>query len=151
MSQRFHPGLARPAVVLGYLGLVPPAACLILAHLSDSLRWFSMAASAFYAAVILSFLGGMWWMTGLLSGERRTTPYFLAILPSLIAWASTLPWVFGARWPGPSLVLLGLVLLLSPLNDHALSRRIALPAGWLALRNRLAIAMGVLTLSMAAS
>lgn len=145
-----HPGLARPAVVLGYLGLAPQAACLALATLSDPFRWASMAAAAFYAAVILSFLGGMWWMAGVLSDERRATPYVLAILPSLIAWASTLPWVFGAVWPGPSLFILGSALLLSPLCDRAISRRIAHPAGWLSLRVRLASGLGILTLAMAA-
>lgn len=143
-------GLQRPMVAIGYLGLAPQATCLVLSSLSEPFRWAGMAAACFYAAVILSYFGGMWWMAGLLSGERRARFYLAAIFPSLFAWVATLPWVFGAAWPVPSLFALGVALLLSPLADYSLDRQIALPAGWLRLRVILSAGLGLLTLAMAA-
>lgn len=142
--------LPRPLVVLGLAGLAPQAFCLALAMMGGSLHWVGLAAGCFYAALILSFLGGMWWMAGLMAGERRSSVYALAVAPSLMGWIALLPWVFAWRWPGPSLIALGLLLLVSPLADAALSRSIALPAGWLRLRIIMAVGLGLLTLALTA-
>ena len=63
----------------------------------------------------------------------------------LIGWAALLPWCFGGRWPGPSLAVLSLALLISPLVDRALGRHMAFPAGWLRLRIVMATGLGVMT------
>ena len=141
--------LPRPLVVLGLAGLLPQAFCLVMA-MDSANHYFAIAAACCYAAVILSFLGGMWWMAGALGGLREPGVYILAVMPSLAAWAALLPWCVGWTWPGPSLALLGVLLLISPLADAALSSRMALPAGWLRLRMVMAGGLGLLTLAIAA-
>lgn len=141
--------LPRPMVVLGLAGLTPQALCLLLVAFSQTYRWAAIASACFYAAIILSFLGGLWWMAALQSGERKARFYVLAVIPSLVAWAALLPWVVGATWPVPSLIALGLMLLISPLADRMLARSIAFPRGWLKLRATMASGLGLLTLTLA--
>ncbi|HMP57003.1 MAG TPA: DUF3429 domain-containing protein [Novosphingobium sp.] len=143
------PALPRPLVWLGLAGLLPQALCLASLAVAPSWQWVALAAGCFYAAIILSFLGGLWWMAGLLSCERRAWIYGLAVVPSLAGWAALLPWLVGWPWPGPSLLALGLILLASPLADAVIARRIAMPAGWLGLRVMMALGLGLLTLGLA--
>ena len=143
--------LPRPLVAFSLAGLLPQAICLALVAQGGPERWLGLAAACFYAAIILSFLGGMWWMAGLLSGLRAGWVYGLAVVPSLIGFASLLPWSLGWTWPGPSLVALALALLASPLVDRALARHVALPAGWLRLRLIAAGGLGLMTLLIAAA
>ena len=142
--------LPRPLVILGLAGLLPQALCLAMALQDGPSHWFAIAAACCYAAVILSFLGGMWWMAGALAGLREPWVYGMAVVPSLAGWAALLPWCVGWTWPGPSLVALGLLLLASPLADASLASRVALPAGWLRLRCAMAGGLGLLTLAIAA-
>ena len=142
--------LPRPLIALGLAGLVPQAICLMAVAYGGPERWIALAAGCFYAAIILSFLGGMWWMAGLLSGLRAGWVYGLAVLPSLIGFAALLPWTVGWSWPGPSLVVLALALLASPLVDRTLARHIAVPPGWLRLRMAMAGGLGLMTLLIAA-
>lgn len=126
--------LPRPLVAFGLAGLLPQAICLLLVLHGGSERWIGLAAACFYAALILSFLGGLWWMAGLLSGRRAGWVYGLAIVPSLIGLAALLPWNAGWNWPGPSLVVLALALLESadrsrPRPAHCLPRGLAAAAG----------------------
>ncbi len=143
------PALPRALVIFGLFGLLPQAACLVLAGAGGESHWFALAAGCCYAAIILSFLGGLWWMAALLAGLREAWIYGLAIAPSLVGWAALLPWCLGWRWPGPSLVALGLALLASPLVDRALARRMMMPPGWLRLRGIMAGGLGTLTLAIA--
>ena len=143
--------LPRPLIVLGLAGLAPQALCLWLALQDGPNHWFAIAAGCCYAAIILSFLGGLWWMAGALAGLTEGWVFGVAVVPSLAAWAALLPWCVGWTWPGPSLALLGLLLLASPLVDLALARRIALPPGWLRLRWVMAGGLGLLTLAIAAT
>ena len=142
--------LPRPLVYFGLTGLLPQAACLTLACTDGQSHWFALAAACCYAAIILSFLGGLWWMAALMAGLRDAWPYALAVAPSLIGWGALLPWCIGWRWPGPSLVVIGLALLASPLVDMALARRMRTPPGWLRLRGIMAGGLGLLTLAIAA-
>ncbi|GHC94357.1 hypothetical protein GCM10019060_22280 [Novosphingobium pokkalii] len=137
--------LPRPLVVLGLAGILPQAFCLFMALSGGEARWTALAAACCYAALILSFLGGLWWMAGLLGGVKAPWFHLLAVLPSLVGWAMLLPWCVGAPWPGPELVTLGLLILASPLADKALARVMALPPGWLALRAMMATGLGTLT------
>ncbi len=141
--------LPRPVVVLGLSGWLPQAICLWLVLAGGPLGWSALAAGCFYAALILSFLGGMWWMTALLRGARHAEIYVVAVLPSLIGLAALLPWTVGWNWPGPALAVLGALLLASPLVDKWLSRMVELPAGWLALRMVMAGGLGTLTMALA--
>ncbi|RVU07986.1 DUF3429 family protein [Novosphingobium umbonatum] len=145
--------LPRPLVLLGLSGVLPQLGCLLACHIWPEARWFALAAGCFYAAIILSFLGGLWWMASMLAGWRHGGLYALAVLPSLIGWGALLPWCFGWVWPAPSLLVLALVLLASPMVDQrleqALAGRIALPAGWLRLRVMMASGLALLTLALA--
>ena len=145
------PTLPRPPVVLGLGGLLPQAICLVLVVHGGPERWIALAAACFYAALILSFLGGLWWMAGLLSGQRELWVYGVASVPSLIGLAALLPWSVGWDWPGPSLVALALALLASPLVDRVLARHVDFPAGWLRLRVMMTTGLGLLTLLIAAA
>ena len=143
--------LPRPLVWFGLAGLLPQAVFLTLVLGDSSLRWIVLAAACFYAALILSFLGGIWWMAALLGGLRSARYYAAAVLPSLFALAALLPWCLGWTWPGPSLVALGIALLASQLVDHALAEHIAFPAGWLRLRALMSGGLGLLTLLIVAA
>ncbi|HQS68090.1 MAG: hypothetical protein B7Y36_09050 [Novosphingobium sp. 28-62-57] len=146
----FRFNLPFPVVLLGLAGWLPQAICVWLVIGGGPLGWSALAAGCFYAALILSFLGGLWWMAGLLGGVRSGGLYVIAVLPSLVAWATLLPWIAGWHWPGPSLVVLGLILLASPAVDVKLARAVTLPPDWLRLRMWMATGLGLLTLALAA-
>lgn len=137
--------LPRPVVLLGLAGIVPQAGCLLVALILPDWRWFALAAGCFYAALIVSFLGGLWWMQALLRDERQWQPYLLSVVASLGGWAALLPWCLGWTWPGPALVLLGLGLLVSPGVDRKLAVTLPVPAAWLQLRAMMATGLGALS------
>lgn len=137
------PTLPRPPVILGLSGILPQALLVIVTMVLPLWRWAAIAAGCFYAAIILSFLGGMWWMLGLLTGRRDWGLYLLAVVPSLVGWAALLPGLPGWSGPAPSLIVLGLCLLASPLVDRTLNRDDTLPADWLRLRLRRAMSTGL--------
>ena len=141
--------LPPPLTLLGLAGIAPQAACLIAALFMPDLRWFAIAAACCYAAVILSFLGGMWWMAALMTNRRDSASFVTAVIPSLIGWGAMLPWCFGWRWPGPSLLVLGVCLLVSPIVDYRLKACAELPPAWLRLRITMAGGLGLTTLALA--
>ena len=143
--------LPRPLIWFGLAGLLPQALFLALVVSDSSLRWIALAAACFYAALIFSFLGGMWWMAAALSGLRSPRFYAVAVLPSLFALAALLPWCLGWNWPGPSLAALGIALMASVLVDRALAEHLAFPAGWLRLRAAMSGGLGLLTLLIVAA
>lgn len=133
---------------LGYAGLLPQLGVVVtLAAGGNEARFSAVALGYAYASLILSFVGGLWW--GLASRDRARAPNWIwvaAVVPSLVALASAIPWALGFSWPGPSLVLLGLSLVSTVTIDALLDRRGLCPAGWLALRARLSVGLGALTL-----
>ncbi len=145
-----HPPLSRRARLLGYAGQLPQVFALIL--LADpQTRWIALAGGYGYAALIFSFLGGIWWGIAVSNPSAPRWIYIAAVLPSLVALAAYLPWIFGWGWPGPSLILIGLCLLVSPAIDREMSLLLRLPEDWVALRTRLSIGLGLLTLMLAAA
>ena len=72
-------------------------------------------------------------------------------LSCLLALAAYLPWIFGWAWPGPSLLVMGLCLVLSPIVDREMALKLPLPQGWVRLRSRLSFGLGALTLMLAAT
>lgn len=138
--------LSREAQLLGYAGLLPQAALLAVALLLDPT--FGKGAVVIgwaYAALIFSFLGGVWWGIALQPAAVPRWVFAVAILPSLIAFATLLLPLLGMTgWRVPSFVI-GLALLLSPLVDTVIARSVPLPAGWLRLRWHLSIGLGVMT------
>jgi hypothetical protein len=145
-----QPPLNARARALGYAGQLPQLLAVIL--LADpETRWIAMAGGFGYAALIFSFLGGVWWGVGISNPQAPRWIYVAAVLPSLIALAAYVPWIFGWGWPGPSLVVIGLCLMLSPSVDREMALKLPLPAGWVTLRSRLSIGLGALTLMLGAA
>jgi hypothetical protein len=142
-----RPALPLPARTLGYAGLLPQAAAaLLLATGSLDYRFYALALAFAYAALIFSFLGALWW--GLAAAQPERAPAWvwpIGVLPSLLALASCLPWVIGAEWPVPSLLLLALGIAASVLVDRRLDRLGLCPPGWLRLRLHLSLGLGALT------
>lgn len=135
---------------LGLAGLVPQLAFVLASWLGPpEWRWMALAMGWGYAALIFSFVGGLWWgLAAAAAGaaDGRTAPAWLwlaSVIPSLVALASFYPWVVGGPWPGPSLLLLGLAIGLSVLVDTRIAA--ICPAWWLSLRRPLSFGLGGLT------
>ena len=123
------------ALRLAYAGLLPflLGALLVWAVRSDVQAYVALALSA-YAAVVLSFLGGIHW--GLTMRLPQPVPAGPAwglvwgVVPALVAWpAAVMP-------PDAGLVILGLMLIVT----YAVDRRLYPAHGaaaWLTLRFRL--------------
>ena len=141
--------------ILGLAGLLPQLAC-VLAVWIGPLEWrfTALAIGWGYAALIFSFLGGLWW--GLAAAESaagRQVPawlWLLSVVPSLWALVTYLPWIAGANWPGPSLVGLGLAILASLFVDRRIGTELQVtPPWWMALRTPLSCGLGLLSILLA--
>jgi hypothetical protein len=116
---------------LGYGGLIPFVAGALLVWLvhEDVQPYATLALSA-YAAVIVSFLGGIHW--GLALRQAEPPPLLLAwgVVPALVAWLAVM------MPPSAGLVIHGIMLVAC----YAVDRRIYPAQGaahWLVLRFRL--------------
>jgi Protein of unknown function (DUF3429) len=144
-----QPPLSSTARLLGLSGLAPQLIIVYFAFGTDQWQWVAQAAGYAYAAFIFSFLGGIWWGVSLRDANAPGWIYGAAIMPSLIALATFIPWTLGWSWPGPALLVLGICLIVSPLVDHRIGRLIPLPSGWQSLRTTLSLWLGGLTLLLA--
>jgi hypothetical protein len=135
---------------LGLAGLLPQLAAVAVVFGGDTSLHFSAIALGYaYAALILSFLGGLWWGIGATADRPPEWLWIAAVVPSLVALASALPWAVGAPWPGPSLVVLGLALIGALGVDVLLARLGLVPRWWMSLRLPLSLGLGGLTLLLA--
>jgi hypothetical protein len=139
--------IPRAALLLGFAGLLPQIAVVLIELLHDP-RWlFTAEATGFaYAALIFSFLGGMWWGLAAMREGAPEWVYGAAVLPSLVALACAWPWATGAPWPGPSLIVLGLAIAASPVVDRRLVTLGLAPAWWMGLRVPLSLGLGGLSI-----
>ena len=128
---------------LGYAGILPQALAVSLFVTGTEWAWIALAAGFAYAALIFSFLGGVWWGQAMACPKVPQWAFVAAIMPSLIGLALFIPWTLGWAWPEPSLIWLGLFLILSPLVDARLGLG---DAAWMRLRWQLSLALGSLTL-----
>ena len=142
--------LPKLATRVGIAGLLPQAIAVLIVIGGGEYRWSALAVGYGYAALIFSFLGGVWWGQALSTARTPGWIYAAAVAPSLIALGTYLPWIYGRDWPGPSLAVLGVCLIASPLVDRAIGRSIPLPDGWMKLRWILSSGLGGLTLLLAA-
>lgn len=138
-------GLSPAARLLGYAGLLPQIICLAMVATGHEWRYSALAGGFAYAAAIFSFLGGVWWGQAVQSGRASAGVYLVAVMPSLMAVALFLPWTFGWEWPGPALLYLGALILLSPLIDRALGYA---SRDFLRLRAQLSFGLGSLTIAL---
>ena len=122
-----------------FAGLLPAFAALVVAVAGEDWRWTAIAAGYGYSTLIFSFLGGVWWGWGLARGLSGIGPWIVAVMPSLIAFATYLPWILGWTWPGPSLLVLGFCIIASPLVDRWIGID---ETGWLSLRWQLSTGLG---------
>lgn len=135
---------------LGLAGLLPQLAAVAVVLSGDiALRFSALAMGYAYAALILSFLGGLWWGIAARADRPPEWIWVAAIIPSLIALASAVPWAVGQTWPGPSLVILGAALIAALAVDRALARLDLTPPWWMSLRIPLSLGLGALTLVLA--
>ncbi len=128
----YHPPVVDTARWLGNLGLLPfvGGALLVWVGLAPELHVFVTSAMSAYAALVLSFLGGVHWGFGFRQSAPPATLFIWGVVPSLLAWVAVL------MPPHAGLVLHGVLLVVCYLVD----RRIypAQGAGhWLTLRFRL--------------
>ena len=140
--------LPRVASFLGLAGIVPQLLA-GLVSLHPPHMAFGQFAAFLYGALILSFLGGMWWGVAATNPNASRWLYFVAVLPTLVAFVAGLLWIVRTGSPGQSLLIVGLGLLFAPLVDWQLHRRGMVPKGWLTLRVILSTGLGVLTLLLA--
>jgi hypothetical protein len=86
----------RVATILTYAGTIPFLACAAILLFGQtmglgSLRQFAGQAITTYAAVIVSFLGGIQWGVALATHEQQPQTakslFLLSVVPSLLAWA----------------------------------------------------------------
>jgi len=127
---------------LGLAGLLPQFAAFVAVLKGGPEAWTGLALAYGYAALIFSFLGGVWWGIGLSTPQAPRWTFIAAVTPSLIALALWFPWMVGWTWPGPELVVLGLLTAASPLLDRAIGFG---SAGWMRLRWQLSLGLGGLT------
>lgn len=131
------------ARLLGFAGLLPPFALVGLQFVRPDPGWSLLAFA--YAALILSFLGGIWW--GVAAGRRASGAelFVIAVTPTLVAMALLIDALtrMSIRWP---LVLLGSAIMLTLFVDRHLTRRGDVPPDWMRLRVPLSIGLGALTI-----
>jgi len=133
MSQSavYQPPVSDTARLLGHLGLLPfvLGAALVWVVNAEAHPYATLALSAF-AAVVVSFLGGIHWGLGFRLSAPPASLFVWGIVPSLVAWiAVMMPASAG-------LVVHGVMLLVC----YAVDRRIYPTQGlshWLTLRFRL--------------
>ncbi len=133
------------ALLLGYAGLLPPAIGIAL-RLVDPVRGgMANALALLYAALILSFLGGMWWgiAAARVSGAALGMLLGIAVVPTLIALAAGAV-LFASVVSGAAILAAGL--LGSLLVDMALVRAGHAPMWWMRLRVPLSVGLAALTL-----
>ncbi|MDY0957677.1 DUF3429 domain-containing protein [Sphingomonas sp. CFBP8993] len=138
--------LPRPPLILGGAGVLPPILCIALVLVAPRLTLPTMIAGGLYAALILSFLGGLWWMEALIRREPRVTPYVAAVAPSLIGWIILLPPLLGGGSLRIALLILGAVILVTPLVDARIGRWVHDMPGWGRLRLALSTGLGAATI-----
>jgi hypothetical protein len=144
----FQPRLPNQALFLGVAGLLPQMLALGLTF-DDADRFIGLAAGYFYAALIFSFLGGLWWGVAISNADAPRWLFGAAVMPTLIAFATGVPWMTGAPWPGPSLAVLGGTIFASALVDWRLRALNLISAEFLKLRVVLSSGLGLLTLILA--
>lgn len=141
-----------PAIVLGAAGLLPLILALFVrlaagADPDSPLPGMIGGLALAYSAMILSFLGGIWWGVASARAPAAEQPRLMAIavLPSILA---LLLFGLSADAPVACSTLLGAVIAATPLVDQMLVRKALVPRWWMNLRLPLSLALGALTIGL---
>jgi Protein of unknown function (DUF3429) len=148
MSEIAPPRFSRTAIALGIAGLLPQIAAVLVA-LHPPHRVLALTLGYFYAAIILSFLGGIWWGVAVSRHDAPRWLFLAAIVPSLVAFGTALMWITGRGGWHPILTILGSALLLSVAIDWLLNKRGLVGDAMFRLRIGLSAGLGGLTLLLA--
>ena len=132
------------ARALGFAGLLPQIGFVGMALVTGDTGWRILAFT--YGALILSFLGGIWWGFGVNRARGAQARLLaLSVCPSLavlvVAAAAMATLTLG--WP---LAALGTLIALTLFVDRSLIRAGDAPVGWMALRAPLSLGLGALTI-----
>ena len=124
------------ALAIGYAGVMPVAGLLILAWSGAIWQHLAVSSATIYAALILSFLGGIHWGFAT-SGFASSKHFLISVVPSLWAWAA---------FAGPDFytllgIILGLVVFFVYERQCALASRF--PEWYLPLRRRLTFGLSL--------
>ena len=129
----FTPPLTDTARLLGHLGLLPfVLGALLVWVVNPEAHPYATLALAGYAAVIVSFLGGIHWGLAFRLSAPPASLFVWGVVPSLVAWLAVL------MPASAGLVVQGVMLVVCYLVD----RRVYVQQGlahWLTLRFRLSM------------
>jgi hypothetical protein len=141
-----------PAIILGAAGLLPLLLALFIrlgagAEPDSPLPGMIGGLALAYSALILSFLGGIWWGIAAARATAEEQPRLLviAVVPSILALAL---YGLSADMPVVCSTLLGVVIALTPLVDRRLMAKGLVPGWWMNLRLPLSLALGALTIGL---
>lgn len=127
---------AAAALQLGYAGLLPFVFGALLVWLvNPDVHPYATLGLAAYAALIVSFLGGIHWGVGFAAATPAPSLFAWGVVPALVAWPAVL------MPPSAGLVILGAMLWVCYAVDRRVYPRHGL-ARWLTLRFRLSAVAG---------
>lgn len=146
--------VGRTARLLGAAGLLPQVAAVTVLAWGQyvgsirgvrSLAGIALSVAILYPALILSFLGGMWWTIAMRRTEGQGRLAAVAVLPTLIAFAMPAIMAVTQRFDWPVMAL-GVAIMATLLVDRRLEASGEAPVGWLRLRAPLSLGLGALTI-----
>ena len=138
--------LSKYVMWLGFAGLLPQAFACMLTFTNSSWNVYIIISGFSYAALIFSFLGGIWWGNALSAPKPHLWIFAAAVCPSLIAWIAALLLFLDFKWWPYATSTIAIGLIISPLVDQQIGRIIVQPKGWMRLRWMLSIGLGFLTI-----
>ena len=141
--------ISKEVRLLGLAGLLPQmAACIVVLTYKEFTVWALVSGFA-YAALIFSFVGGVWWGQALQAPKWHPWIFLASVIPSLISWAAALLLFSDLKWWSYATAAIAIGLMVSPLFDLQIGKVLPQPKGWIRLRWTLSIGLGILTLVLA--
>jgi hypothetical protein len=143
------------ARALGFAGLLPQVGALA-GVIWGGPDWiaYAIAVAVAYGALILSFLGGIWWGLAVRRAEEQGALAARAIAPSLIALFVIIGMFLSGKYGTPSedyylwgCLALGMALAATLIVDVRLERSGEVPPGWTRFRAILSGGLALLTAS----
>ena len=143
-------GLPFWIALLGFGGLLPPLGLILVGQLGGPASHGIEFWGVIYGGLILTFLGGAWWAFASRFPPRNLPVgiLILSVLPSLITFAiMVMLFSFAALSPMIAGLIIGGLILMSPLVDAWIARRRHTPRWWMTMRVPLSILLAILTMA----